>query len=63
MLVLFRKVREVIRIVDDITVTVMRIAGNQVRLGIVAPPTTRVLRVELEATPPTPTSKSSPEIT
>lgn len=49
MLVLSRKVEEVIRIGDDIQVKVLRIDGNRVKLGIVAPRDVRVLRHELQS--------------
>ena len=48
MLVLSRKERQRIRLGDDITVTIMRLTGDQVRLGIDAPRNIRVLRDELE---------------
>ncbi len=47
MLVLTRKSREAIRLGDDITVTVVEIKGNQVRLGIEAPANIRIYRKEL----------------
>lgn len=47
MLILTRKVGEVVTIGDDVTVTVLGFQGAQVRLGIVAPKTTRVLRQEV----------------
>ncbi len=47
MLVLTRKNNDQIRIADDITVTVLRIKGNTVRLGIEAPANVRILRGEL----------------
>ncbi len=48
MLVLSRKERQRIRLGDDITVTIVRLTGDQVRLGIDAPRDIRVLRDELE---------------
>lgn len=48
MLVLTRKESERIRIGDEIIVTVVRIAGGGVRLGVEAPPDVRVLRSEIE---------------
>jgi len=48
MLVLSRKEHQRIRLGDDITVTVVRLTGDQVRLGIDAPREIRVLRDELE---------------
>ena len=48
MLVLSRKEHQRIRLGDDITVTIVRLTGDQVRLGIDAPREIRVLRDELE---------------
>ena len=48
MLVLSRRERERIRLGDSIIVTVVRVAGDKVRLGIEAPPHILVLRDELE---------------
>ena len=47
MLVLSRKSGEKILIAGDITVTVLSVQGNRVRLGIEAPGEYRVLRAEL----------------
>ena len=47
MLVLSRKQSERIRLGRDIVVTVVRVAGDKVRLGIEAPPDVVVLRDEL----------------
>jgi len=51
MLVLSRRERERIRLGDSIVVTVVRVAGDKVRLGIEAPSDMLVLRGELEALP------------
>ncbi|QDS95385.1 hypothetical protein FF011L_41810 [Roseimaritima multifibrata] len=48
MLVLSRKLNEKIQLGDNITVTVLRIQGNTIRLGIEAPREVRVVRGELE---------------
>ena len=48
MLVLSRREGERIRIGDSITVTVVRCAGDKVRIGIEAPPDMLILRGELE---------------
>jgi carbon storage regulator len=48
MLVLSRRERERIKLGDSIVVTVVRVAGDKVRLGIEAPPDVLVLRDELE---------------
>lgn len=48
MLVLSRKANETIRIGEDITVEVRRVAGNRVTLAIDAPRSVRILRGELE---------------
>jgi carbon storage regulator len=47
MLVLSRKQSERIRLGPDIVVTVVRVAGDKVRLGIEAPSNVVVLRDEL----------------
>ena len=47
MLVLTRKSEEAFRIGDDITVTVLGIRGNQVQIGISAPPGMRIYRGEI----------------
>jgi carbon storage regulator len=47
MLVLTRKSGEAINLGDDITVTVLEIRGNQVRLGIQAPLNIIIQRKEL----------------
>lgn len=48
MLVLSRRERERIRLGDSIVVTVVRVSGDRVRLGIEAPADVIVLRDELE---------------
>jgi carbon storage regulator len=48
MLVLSRKQSQRIRLGDSITVTVVRVSGDKVRLGIEAPPDMLVLRDELD---------------
>lgn len=47
MLVLSRKVNERILIGENVVVTIVRVHGNVVRLGIEAPAAVRVLRSEL----------------
>ena len=47
MLVLSRKSRQQIRIGEDITVTILLVKGQVVRVGIEAPREVRVLRAEL----------------
>ena len=48
MLVLSRKQNERIRVGESVVVTVVRVSGDKVRIGIEAPPNVRVLRDELE---------------
>ena len=48
MLVLSRRQSERIRLGDSIVVTVIRVAGDKVRLGIEAPQSIVVLRDELQ---------------
>ncbi|MBX9405984.1 carbon storage regulator CsrA [Pseudomonas baetica] len=47
MLILTRKPGETIRISDDISVTVLGVSGQQVRLGITAPAEVEVHREEI----------------
>lgn len=47
MLVLTRKLQQRIQIGDQITVTILRVKGNTVRVGIDAPRDVRVIRGEL----------------
>ena len=47
MLILTRKARESLLIGDDVTVTVLAVKGNQVRIGIEAPDEVGVYREEL----------------
>lgn len=49
MLVLSRKEAQRIRVGDSVVVTVVKIAGDKVRVGIEAPSDVLVLRDELEA--------------
>ena len=48
MLVLSRKESEKIRLGDDIIITIVRVAGDKVRIGIEAPASVPVLRRELK---------------
>ena len=48
MLVLSRGEKQRIRLGDSIVITVVRVAGDRVRLGIEAPADVRVLRKELD---------------
>jgi carbon storage regulator len=47
MLVLTRRTSERIQIGDDVTLTIVRIDGNKVRIGIEAPDTVKIKRDEL----------------
>lgn len=48
MLVLSRRQGERIKLGDSIVLTIIRVAGDTVRLGIKAPPDVVILREELE---------------
>ena len=50
MLVLTRKLQQQIKIGEQITVTILRVKGNTVRLGVQAPREVRVIRGELPKT-------------
>ena len=47
MLVLTRKLGEVIRVGESVTVRVLEVKGNQVRLGVEAPSEVRIYREEV----------------
>ena len=47
MLVLTRKQQEKIQIGENITITIVRLKGNTVRVGVEAPPDVRVVRGEI----------------
>lgn len=49
MLVLSRKTDQRISIGNDISVTVLEIAGNRVKIGITAPETLQIVRGEISA--------------
>ncbi len=47
MLILTRRVGESVMIGEDVTITVLRVKGTQVRLGVTAPRTVSVQREEI----------------
>jgi carbon storage regulator len=47
MLILSRKINEKIMIGDDISISVIEIRGDQVRIGVDAPKTVKVFRLEV----------------
>ena len=47
MLVLARRVGEKLVIGDDVTIAILSVRGNQVRIGIAAPPEIQVHREEI----------------
>lgn len=59
MLVLSRRENQRIRLGDSIVVTVVRLSGDKVRLGIEAPADVVVLREELEPFAPPGTAEGS----
>ena len=63
MLVLTRKPKEEIRIGDDIVVTIIRVRGNLVRVGIDAPENVRIMRSELVTDSPEAEPVSTPTAT
>ena len=62
MLVLSRRERERIRLGDSIVVTVVRLSGDRVRLGIEAPADVLVLRDELEPAATKPAAQQTADV-
>ena len=60
MLVLTRKPGEKVVIGDNITLTVVEVQGNRVRIGIDAPDQVRILRGELAGWPEEPAACAGP---
>ena len=62
MLILSRRESECIHLGDDIIVTIVRLNGDKVRIGVQAPSHIRILRNELEPKwqEPTPVQEQSP---
>jgi carbon storage regulator CsrA len=61
MLVLTRKTTEKLQIGDNIVITILRVKGQQVRVGIDAPRDVRVIRSEIPAGEPvTPAASAAP---
>jgi carbon storage regulator len=52
MLILSRRESERIHLGDDIVVTIVRLNGDKVRIGVEAPSHIRILRTELEVDSP-----------
>lgn len=61
MLVLTRKVGEVIRIGDAIIVRVLQARGNQVRIGVEAPTDVRIYREEIYPEPHAESENGKPD--
>jgi carbon storage regulator len=62
MLVLSRKESQRIRLGDSIVVTIVKISGDKVRIGIDAPADVLVLRDELEPNQPAAAAGSAPAV-
>ncbi len=61
MLVLSRKGGEQLRIGNDITITVLSVQGNRVKIGIDAPGDYRIIRAELSISEEEPTEEAPAE--
>src|SRR5215208_1295734 len=62
MLVLTRKQKESIKIGDSIVITILRVQGQSVRVGIEAPREVRVVRGELSASKPEEEQPAEPQV-
>jgi carbon storage regulator len=51
MLILSRRESERVHLGDDIVLTIVRVNGDKVRIGVEAPPHIKILRTELEVSP------------
>ena len=60
MLVLSRKKSEQIQIGENITITVLRVKGSAVQIGVDAPNNVKILRSELSFDPPANPAQSTP---
>lgn len=58
MLVLTRKLKERIRVGDDIVITVVKLESGRVRIGIEAPDDIKIIRDEIAGTPPRKSDKN-----
>jgi carbon storage regulator len=63
MLVLSRKIGETLMIGDDIKITINRIAGNRVTVGVEAPHHVKIVRGELERFIAEPNSNTGAAVT
>ncbi len=52
MLILSRRESERVYLGDDIVLTIVRVSGDKVRIGVEAPSNVKILRNELEVSPP-----------
>jgi len=59
MLILSRRESECIHLGDDIVLTIVRVSGEKVRIGVEAPPHIKILRNELELSKPSQASSES----
>ena len=62
MLVLSRKESEKIKLGDEIVLTIVRVTGDRVRLGIQAPPEMLILREELDSNNDAHSKKAEPTV-
>lgn len=61
MLILSRKTGQSVHVGDNVTITVLKVRGNSVRIGIEAPNDVRVLRAELPERQPGNAEDDSPQ--
>jgi carbon storage regulator len=60
MLILSRRESECIHLGDDIVLTIVRVTGEKVRIGVEAPPHIKILRNELEISATIPAISDEP---
>jgi carbon storage regulator len=61
MLILSRRESERVYLGEDIVLTIVRVSGDKVRIGVEAPSNVKILRTELEGAPPASNTQNNPK--